>query len=667
MRPLPRSLAPLADESLPGFLLRLSHRLEQPPAEIAAVTGLAPGGVMGCGLLLAIPAGAIGRFSTAAALSVQEARSLTLSSLGDRYPPLDLAADGRMRQAQGATGLTRWIFTSNSRYCPECLSGSGSPAEALWGGAWRKSWRLPVVFACQQHGRLLEHLCPRCRVPVYHSTGTGLILRPSAVLHPAQCRCLMPASGELPPRLRAACGTRLDHAGQDLERRPASHLALELQQHLASTFGVQEGPADPPDSRQDPSHYLQDLRVVSCLITMTWPLARPLMPADPALATAFDRHAASQQEDIKGRRRQGHRVHALSLYDTPPLDAAACAGLLLAADALLRPDPARGDIGALAAAAHPATALRTFLKDIREFCSASLRETIEAEISRLHPPDRRGEISRLRKRPSAPKVAHDGWTSYHRRRGHLVVRPQGDWRFDYRHIPQRMPDEWTAAHFSDVRDVHPRHLRITAAIRLVQMTSGGSQVTAGESLGIPHGTARPCIHHVRTWTRDPAKGQRFDAAVRDFAEHLHGSARLIDYARRRDRLAGWVIPPGDWEQVAAQIAAATGLSQSRVATQRRRRLLSVLAWAAATSGDLLLAPLVLADPRTASQLRQDIAQVRYKARARPHRLSAVFARAAEDYGTNLAGAIDGGATYLRYRFLIQPARLTEPSHAGQPT
>lgn len=641
---LPRSLEPLTDESLPGFLLRLSYRLEQPPAEIAAVTGLAPDGILGSGLLLAIPPETIIRFSSATRLSTRESRSLTLSSMGDRYPPLDLAADGRMRQAQGATGLIRWIFTNYSRYCPECLSGSATPAETLFGGSWRKTWRLPVTIACQQHGRLLEHLCPQCHVPVHHITGTGLILRPADILHPAQCRSLMPGAEELAPRHRTACGARLDHAGHGPERRPASGLALELQQHLSSMFGLQEDPEKHLDSRRDLSRYLQDLRVVSCLITMTWPLAQPLMPADPALAAAFGRYALSQQEDIEERRLQGRRVHALALYDTPPLDAAACAGLLLAADALVRPEPARDDIGALVAAAYPATALRTFFKDVREFCSVSLRETIETEMGRLHPPDQRGEMSRLRKKASFPKIASDGWTSYHRRRGHLVVRPQGDWRFDYRHVPQRLPDEWTAAHFSGGRDIHPRHLHITAAIRLVQMTSGGSEIAAGESLGIPRGTARPCVHHVRVWTRDPANSERFAVAVRDFAEHLHHSATLIDYARRRARLLDWIIPQEEWEQITARMAAIPGLDQPRSESQRRRRLFSVLAWTTATGGDQLLAPLVLAEPRTASQLRQDLAQVRYRVRTRPHRFAAALAKAAEDYGANLADAIDGGAS-----------------------
>ena len=57
----------------------------------------------------------------------------------------------------------------------------------------------------------------------------------------------------------------------------------------------------------------------------------------------------------------------------------------------------------------------------------------------------------------------------------------------------------------------------------------------------------------------------------------------------------------------AQIAAEPGLKQKRRGdSQRRRTLFSVLAWAAATSGDPHLAPLVRAAPR-GDQLRLDIA------------------------------------------------------------
>ena len=643
MRQLPRSLDPLPDESLPGFLLRLSCRLEQAPAEIAAVTGLVPGRIMGSGLLLAIPAAVIGPFSTAARLSPGESRSLTLSSLGGRYPPLDLAAGGRTRQAQGATGLIRWVFTGSSRYCPECLSASGAPAGSLYGGSWRRTWRLPVTVACERHGRLLEHLCPECRAPAHDTARAGLIPRPGDVLHPAQCRAPGPHARKVSSRLRLACGARLDDAAVSSGRRPASRAVLTLQKRLSSMFGLSEAPAEGGYGREEVSRRLQDLRAVGCLITMTWPLARPFMPADPVLAAAFDRHVAGQQEDIEKRRRQGHRVHALALYDTPPLDAAACAGLLLAADALLRTEPARGDIGALVTAAYPASALGTFFEDIRGFCTAGLRDTISAEMSRLHPPDQRGAISHLRKKPAAAKPARDGWTSYHLRHGHLVVRPQGDCRFDHRHVPQHLPGSWAASHFSGADGIYPRHLHITAAVRLVQMSSGGSHAAAGEKLGIPHRTVTAAVHSVRVWTRDLDNSLRFTAAVRAFADQLNASDCLTDYANRRARLAGWIIPPSEWKQAAAQIAAATGLSQARAASERRRRLFSGLAGAAATSGDPLLAPLVLTEPRGAGLLRQDLSQVRYQARARPGQTAASLAMVAQDYGASLGRAADAAA------------------------
>jgi len=43
LSPLPRSLDPLPDESLPGYLLRLAHRLGLAPARIMQLTGLTAG------------------------------------------------------------------------------------------------------------------------------------------------------------------------------------------------------------------------------------------------------------------------------------------------------------------------------------------------------------------------------------------------------------------------------------------------------------------------------------------------------------------------------------------------------------------------------------------------------------------------------------------------
>ena len=419
-----------------------------------------------------------------------------------------------------------------------------------------------------------------------------------------------------------------------------SRQVLDLQQHLDGILA----PGD-QDARQRAGRQLQDLWLLSGLITMTWPLALPLTPGETALAGAFDRHAASQQQEIDERRRLGLRTQALALHDTPPLDAPACAGLLLAAASLLRPSPARADIGTLVAAAFPSTEWHTFFNRVAEFCSPGLRETIEAAMSQVRPPSRRGENSRLLKKPPRPpkprnRPAVDAWTAYHLRKGHLVIRPQGDCRFDHRHVPQHLPGNWIDTRFSDHPNRYLRRLNAVAAIRLVQMSSGGSHKTAAELLGIPPGTAGCAVHYVRVWTRDPSSSERFTAAVHGFADQLNSSAALTDYARRRAQLAEWVIPADDWEQVSAQIRAAPGLKQTGRDSQRRRTLFSVLAWAAATSGDPRLAPLFLAEPRWGTQLRPDLAQVRYQARAQPTRFAAMFARTASAYGASLGAAID---------------------------
>jgi len=43
LNPLPRSLDPPPDEALPGYLLRLAHRLGLAPARIMQLTGLTAG------------------------------------------------------------------------------------------------------------------------------------------------------------------------------------------------------------------------------------------------------------------------------------------------------------------------------------------------------------------------------------------------------------------------------------------------------------------------------------------------------------------------------------------------------------------------------------------------------------------------------------------------
>ena len=126
--------------------------------------------------------------------------------MSGRYPWAAPLATGDQRGPRSLA--SPWVFTSATRYCPQCLAGDGSPIQLQHGGAWQKAWRLPVVFACPAHRRLLEYLCPSCRQPPMSAApGSPAWLIPRAFdggLHPAQCRAALKpqAAGQARPPLR---------------------------------------------------------------------------------------------------------------------------------------------------------------------------------------------------------------------------------------------------------------------------------------------------------------------------------------------------------------------------------------------------------------------------------------------------------------------------------
>ena len=230
LSPLPRSLDPLPDESLPGYLLRLAHRLGLAPARVMQLTGLTASrdGRQPArrSLMLRLDEAPAGAFARVTRLTAAETAQLCMSSMSGRYP---WAAPRVTADQWGPRSLASpWVFTSATRYCPQCLAGDGSYIQQQHGGAWQKAWRLPVVFACPAHRRLLEHLCPSCRQPAMSAApGAPAWLIPRAFdggLHPAQCRAALrpQAAG----RHARPCGARLDapaRAGEDppARRRPA--------------------------------------------------------------------------------------------------------------------------------------------------------------------------------------------------------------------------------------------------------------------------------------------------------------------------------------------------------------------------------------------------------------------------------------------------------------
>ena len=334
-RPLPRSLVPLPGESLPGFILRLSFRLNQPPARIAELTGLAPDrpswARMPVILLAGIPEADSSTFARMTRLTGAQAARLGMGTWRERYPPVIASPESKARGARRLDG--RLVLAPATRYCPECLAGDGSAVQESFGGPWLKAWHLPVVFACPVHQRLLEHLCPECGQAV-RERRPGSALLPAMLasgLHPAQCRTQITPDRRRHP---ACCGARLD---QDSRRRPASPGLAALQNKILGLLDP-GGPAATLSAGMPapPASYFSDLRALALLACSTWPAARHLSPDEDA-ASAIDQH-------IDSLRKQAAARHAGSPPDAsrtrldfsfPPADAAASGGLTHIADRIL--------------------------------------------------------------------------------------------------------------------------------------------------------------------------------------------------------------------------------------------------------------------------------------------------------------------------------------------
>jgi len=131
-------------DTCPDFILRLSYRLELPPARLAARTGLVPAGHSGArvpaSLLTKIPAPARQAFAHMTRLTTDKVDQLGLDALHERYPlqagPAKNAGTVRLLVSD------RPAFAPETRFCPDCLTGDGSPIQEAFGGPWRKIWHL---------------------------------------------------------------------------------------------------------------------------------------------------------------------------------------------------------------------------------------------------------------------------------------------------------------------------------------------------------------------------------------------------------------------------------------------------------------------------------------------------------------------------------------------
>jgi hypothetical protein len=585
-RSLPRSLDPLADESLPGYLLRLAHRLDLSPARLEQVTGLAGAQQRArAGSMLTLAPEKAAAFANATRMTSGEVAAMTLDSLRTRYPPVDPVRAGRpgrreRRLVHGLFVRENWVFARFSRYCPQCLAGNGSVIQQSHGGGWSKLWRLPLVFACPTHDRVLEHACPVCGQPAL-SRGSGAPMLPrgsDSTLHPAACRASAHLGSDRKPS--GACGHRLDQVTRTAQSHDLTTL-LRLQNRLlpllhhgdASTVSVGE-PATP-------GQYVIDLRILTCLVSASWPHGRDFA-ANPHHAALIDQHVDPIRRQIAEDRRRDRLRRDNALYDRPPADAATGAALLAAAAAITTagdPDTVR-EIVAPLLEAEPATrpwAKQFLLGD--GHCSPGLQTALGPEVGALHVIKRTG-------------VPH-----YATRRRTPPLRPV---RFGAQHIPQRPPEQWIHDYFYDFVDLKQRLLEHFLVIRLAHTTLGGTAIDAAIQLGIPRLAADNAIRVINRALASSARHTSFDQAVGTLVEHLDAATDPVNYGRRRDALRDWQISPNEWLELIDGLPGQ--LVKNRLVPHThwgdgKRRLASTWAWTQVTHGDHIYAPAVRPDPQ----------------------------------------------------------------------
>lgn len=503
--PLPRVLIPLPEESLAGFVLRNAFRLGQTPLRFAQITGLTAktGHLIPLAAVYGLDPEANFRFARATHLSVADSHALAGQALLRRYLGPEYADRLAGRRVHG-TIAEPWFFHKPSRYCPQCLSGDGSPIQDKFGGAWKLGWRMPVTFACTQHRSILSHRCPSCgaTAPGY---GSGLswphMPRPgTGGIHPAHCR---------------VCTADLSAGGTANPMSPTEQdRALTLQatfDQVLNPAGVDAAPLA-MGQRVTPPTYFLDLHVITTYLQVSWGSARP--PDDECASGYDDWHQSSTTSPELPPPPKA--AGSPTPINRPPLDTAACARLLLMAADILHSPTSQEATDRLAALHYNETDLEPWLDAL------SRRQRTSPSPGLLQ------AISGLPRRFGAPTAQ---------------TRPQH--HVGSRHIPQLLPATWWPEAHERPRRGPALDRRITAALRLAQLLDGCDLADSATALGIPSTRVARATKTVRSL--DAKSWTEFDAAVHRIHDQLTASnQQLIDFCRRRQAMWSWRLSEDQW-------------------------------------------------------------------------------------------------------------------------
>lgn len=607
-RPFARSLDPLPGESLAGFLLRLSYRMGVTPHRLATLCGLTcRSDSIPQEQLRGLRPEAAEQLARVAHLTLPEVQALTLQDLTRTYPPLAKLRTGQA--GLGSMSIINWVTNPDSRYCPHCLRGDGSPVQRAFGGPWRLSWHLPVTFACTQHLCLLESTCLQCDQPL-----SGRVIRRYSLvriphvsgLHPGQCRNLAPGPPPTPRARATPCGARLDAPGDAAAPLPPLDMRriLDLQHNLNLRLAPGRLPAD----EQTPQTYFADLITTARLITMSWPMGATFLPST-ALAGLVDEYAMPYVHNPAPR--------GIQIRRNAPRDTAQTSALLLAAATVL------GDRD---------------LVPLRERIEPLTREVYRRSTSIGEKLLKASDASATLLRATAPRIY--GF----QKRSTLHVVPQS-YRFCTDEIPPLLPMEWFDEYFKPLMHHLPpmttileRHLRWAGSFRLAELVSGGTWRACAETLGIPRNSASRTMNVLGKQLTARGLWPVFEDAVDQVARHLHAQDSRVNYALRRLSTADWCLSSADWKTLCDGIP---GLEQ-RQATGEPQVGEAVI-WCMVNQSSYLHSPTVScrrSTSRSPHRLTDEVGQLANRKQRRPS--YATLRQRLLTYAKQLARACDDG-------------------------
>jgi hypothetical protein len=292
------------------------------------------------------------------------------------------------------------------------------------------------------------------------------------------------------------------------------------------------------------AEYFTDLRWLVHLIGMSWPRAARLAPS-AEISDMIDWHITRQRQRRATTSAAGQATGAEAF--TRPLDPLISAGMLAIAEQIL----ASGDTAET----------RRHLQDLLSGPSSSSQLVTFCQGWRKRYLD---TCTDTRRRPQNGLLPSRGFEEaitplarVYRRQGRASRQaPELHGGLGPHHIPQRLPDPWASRHLSPFDDLPLTALREAAAVRLVQMTRGGSMGDAAHYLGMPTGINPRDGHRIPKgsgmvrWARSRPDPGEFDHAVHAIASELERSTVLIDYQHRRAILRDWSIDPATWQEIA---------------------------------------------------------------------------------------------------------------------